>query len=329
MSGGMDSTTIAALATEIVRQESLNITLTAITNVFDRVHPDSERYYASLVAEKLGLHHIINPCDDHQRLAGVPLSPTDRSPLEPGSYGRVALTGCCADNLLKLPKLTTMVGILRQQGIKGIGELINLRYHYKLKLPLGSGLVAFTKGNTYNQPAVPYPEWLNPDFEQRLGLKERYWEYYNWEPDPVHSRHPAAHKWMVFPDWTANAEYNPNGKIAQPERVDPYADLRFINFILSLPPLPWLYKKYIQRRALVGYLPTEVLQRKKTPLGKLTDSLLALPGVNWVDQWEPVPIVNDYILRNRVPKLVGTDCLYKGLNLRPLALNNLLKESLG
>ena len=39
-------------------------------------------------------------------------------------------------------------------------------------------------------------------------------------------------------------EYYPGMDYTPPERADPFMDLRVVEFILSLPVLPWLHKKY-------------------------------------------------------------------------------------
>ncbi len=61
MSGGLDSTTLAATA---CRLSDRRPEVAAFTHVFDRVIQDDERYYAGLVADRLGIpiHYIV--CDD-------------------------------------------------------------------------------------------------------------------------------------------------------------------------------------------------------------------------------------------------------------------------
>ena len=55
MSGGLDSSTVAALAREVLRRQSVPFDLQGYTNVYDRLIPDEERYYSRLVANVLGI----------------------------------------------------------------------------------------------------------------------------------------------------------------------------------------------------------------------------------------------------------------------------------
>lgn len=46
----------------------------------------------------------------------------------------------------------------------------------------------------------------------------------------------------------------------------PFMDPRVISFCFSLPSVPWLQRKHLLRRAMRGSLPTELLERPKSPL---------------------------------------------------------------
>jgi asparagine synthase (glutamine-hydrolysing) len=111
-----------------------------------------------------------------------------------------------------------------------------------------------------------------------------------------------------------------------PDRTDPFMDLRVVEFILSLPVLPWLHKKYILRRAMQGELPPEVLARPKTPLGRLHKSLFAQPNLEWADNWQPVPELLEYVQPELIPSLIDGKCNDPGLHMRPMLLNSWLKN---
>src|SRR4029077_6645426 len=55
MSGGVDSTTLAAVARDILRGRPDGFCLQAFTSVYDELIPDSERHYAGLVAAHLDI----------------------------------------------------------------------------------------------------------------------------------------------------------------------------------------------------------------------------------------------------------------------------------
>jgi glutamine amidotransferase-like protein/asparagine synthase len=55
MSGGLDSPTLAAVAAGLLRNRSADWAVHAMTSVYDRLIPDSERHYAGLVAKHLDI----------------------------------------------------------------------------------------------------------------------------------------------------------------------------------------------------------------------------------------------------------------------------------
>jgi asparagine synthase (glutamine-hydrolysing) len=130
---------------------------------------------------------------------------------------------------------------------------------------------------------------------------------------------------MVFPDWTLSEErIGPDSTYQHCQSTDPYADLRVVEFILSLPSVPWLHQKYIQNRAMQGYLPEQVLTRPKTPAGAIMNSVFQQPNLDWLDDWQAAPALGCYVNRNLVPRIAGRNIINSGIHLRPLKLNHLL-----
>src|SRR5258705_7226954 len=60
MSGGLDSTSLAALAVKRCQRE-----ITSFTFFYDRLFKDPERYYAGLAAQAIGLSPHYIPVDDY------------------------------------------------------------------------------------------------------------------------------------------------------------------------------------------------------------------------------------------------------------------------
>ena len=46
----------------------------------------------------------------------------------------------------------------------------------------------------------------------------------------------------------------------------PYLDTRVLEYMLSVPPIPWAWKKQLVREAMRGRMPDELLKREKTPM---------------------------------------------------------------
>ena len=332
MSGGLDSSSIAATACRIADEMSKPPQIQAFTAVYDRIHPDRERYYAGLVAEKLGLLIHYFPCDDYQLL-----TPTVRTPEPVQSYtpamqvdlwrqvsllGRVLLTGDTGDNLLFCSPIMKVLG--QMNPIWLLWQLLKLRQRFGSMPPLGTGILAAFKGKGGKEKmSYPYPNWLNPEFEARLHLPERWQFWPSWQPPSLNRRHPEIHKWLVFPDWSIGTEQTTAIDFTPAEWRDPFADIRLIEFVLSLPLLPWLFKKYLLRRSMEEDLPAEVVQRPKTPLGAVYNSLLGQEGVDWIDNWLPVPELLNYVSREKIPPLAGgtLDMAESFVHLRPAILN--------
>src|SRR5262249_51992391 len=127
MSGGMDSSTIAATAQKILSKNSAAFYLRAFTVVYDRLIPDEERYYSGLVAENLGIPIHYHVADDY-----LPYERWDRaefqqpepfhSPLaaiavdqykQAATYNRVMLTGEGGDAVLR-PSFSHLLNLLRE-----------------------------------------------------------------------------------------------------------------------------------------------------------------------------------------------------------------------
>ena len=117
-----------------------------------------------------------------------------------------------------------------------------------------------------------------------------------------------------------------NQDIATPEVRDPYLDLRLVEFVLSLPPLPWLYHKHILRQSMRSALPETVVDRPKHPLGALASSLSKQAGIKGYPEGD---VLLNYVdvtaLRKATSEIGNPDLDY--VNLRPLILGQWLQMS--
>jgi len=103
----------------------------------------------------------------------------------------------------------------------------------------------------------------------------------------------------------------------------PFFDLRVVKFLLALPRLPWCCDKHLLREAARGVLPESVRLRPKSPLpADPMIAVLQLPESAWVDRFEPVPELEHYVVRTRIPAVHSEqDSWAAWINLRPLSLN--------
>jgi asparagine synthase (glutamine-hydrolysing) len=103
----------------------------------------------------------------------------------------------------------------------------------------------------------------------------------------------------------------------------PFFDVRLVEYLLAIPPMPWCFDKTILRVAMRGVLPESVRLRPKTvAAGDAVVALLRRPAARWVDRFEPVPALRAYVDRDRVPTVHGDDDWTSvWTSLRPLCLN--------
>jgi asparagine synthase (glutamine-hydrolysing) len=116
-----------------------------------------------------------------------------------------------------------------------------------------------------------YPTWIAEDFERRAHLKDR-WRQRKSAPVYQHPVHPHAYASLHSAYWAGVLEDEDAAWIGVPlEARAPLLDLRLLQFLLRLPPVPWCVNKDLARQAMKGRLPVAVLQRPKSPLA--TDPL--------------------------------------------------------
>ncbi len=278
MSGGLDSTSIAATAVKLLSADGSGFDLSAATAVHNRLMPCNEGYFAQLAGDALRIPIQIQPVDDFKLYQGWDRPELVRS--EPHNWPLTIIT----DNGLKnMPEGTRLVltGDGGDTGFVGVPlfasrvfsprfpklfwESLCFMAAERKRPPLGVRKRVRTLLRM--APDVAYPSWLNPDLERRLGLKDRWLSVQGPQTDSG-AISPALESYTsVF--WTQFREQdNPAETFHPVEYRYPFFDLRLVRFMLSLPYLPWRHDKRIAREAFRGVLPDEVIERPKTPLAR-------------------------------------------------------------
>lgn len=337
LSGGLDSGSIAATAAELVATGQVNAELTAFTAVYDRLHPDTEGYFAGTVAQRLGLpHHLfvsdVYPFAPPLGMSAEPI-PIYQSGLDVaytnalGALGEISLGGYAGDEVLWRH---AFIDVLRGLPIKEALDLFMWEWRFLGHRPKFGGLAqSLRSGGTFTlgeRGEFGYAAWINPDFEQQYRLKERYYALWSWMPEHMNRLHPSAYAAMARLDRQMVSEWlAPVG--TQQILTSPFLDIRLTRFALRLPPLPWYEHKYLLRRTFASALPREIITRKKTPLGNLLNSLLHQPSSAWANQWTPLPELARYVRREAVPPLhADAPSSQNNVNVRPLLLNEWLSH---
>ncbi len=311
MSGGMDSTTVVALAAEVMREGAGPDCFTAVTAV--QHDEDPEGLLAVDVCQMLGVqHHRI------EARPGRPLESWTCSPFPCASFfsvyennqrvasrfGRLSINASSADYAL-CPERFSIVGQLRATGLRDTWRALRLvKSRYGFRPRLGTGLYSRLRGsrqaNPYTRPAYPYPAWLSPDLEGELGLRDRWEAHWSYWPSPEHPLRPTAHRMITGRGRLSMHSVGWPLDFALPDPADPFVDQRVIEFLWSLPPLPWFYDKHLTRTAMRGRLPESVIRRPKAPARRWLPKV----GEEGVDfSWQPGRLISELLDVSKLPDL--------------------------
>jgi asparagine synthase (glutamine-hydrolysing) len=342
MSGGLDSTSVAAMAKRISASAAEPLELQAHAIVYDRLVPYRERHYAGIAAKGLGIpidyfvadgYRLFEGWDDGRVRFSEPINhPTVLMGLEHlrgiACRTRVALSGYGGD-----PALSSLISrhcreLLRQgrlgQIASDFGRYLAAEGRIS-RLYLRTRLARWSRGN---RSAGGYPEWLNPEFERRLDLRTR-WQEFGRSVAPKGVVRPEAYDLLSGPMWPDIFEGYDAGRTGVLLEVrHPFFDLRLLRYLLSLPTLPWCSDKEILRVAMKGLLPEEIRLRPKTPMTvhPFTARRADLSRVLG-DRFVPVPELARFVLWDGTPALQNeTHFLPLWRGLRPITLNFWLKS---
>ena len=342
MSGGLDSTSVAATAKGLLSERSEPFDLRAFTMFYEKLIPDIEHNYARLAAEglEIPIHYfaldgygLFDRWDEvelrYPEPHDYPLSAFFLDYLKQiAKQSRVMLTGDGGDPLLLFSE-SYLADSIKGFRIGRIAfHLVRHLLSYKRLPRLGFRTVLRRWKGNHASWRPPYPDWLNEDFAARLDLQAR-WDRIMEGPVHTHPERPEAYNHLTHPYWPDSFERNDPGVTGViVEARYPFFDLRFVNYLLAIPPLPWSVHKEILRRAMQGILPETVRLRSKTLLrGEPLLEMVQRPGVEWMDSFIPSPGMNSYVTRGAIPPVAGErDISNLWLNIRPLSLNYWLRR---
>jgi asparagine synthase (glutamine-hydrolysing) len=288
MSGGLDSTTLAALA---ARQLADRTRLVARTSHLPTLVPSRETRHAEIVAESLSITHALADVDGYGYREGTtlpapdtpePVSDPDLLALQDelrraSAHSPVSFWGEDPDALLAPPHLGDLIrgsspwrvasdvlGHLRREG----------RRPYLATRDLARGRVP---GRSSEGDAGP--AWLRADLRVRRARRVRA------RAEPTHPTRSEAARRLDPVHWQPFLESLDAGVHGVPIDVRlPYLDRRLIELALALPPMPWLQHKRVLREAVRGIVPDVVRCAPKQGMAGLYEARLA--------QWwsrEPAP----------------------------------------
>jgi asparagine synthase (glutamine-hydrolysing) len=344
LSGGLDSTSVAAVAVALAKKNALPLDLRAYTIDCRPLFEDEEGQLASLVAKSLGI-----PIEVLSSASWLPYAGWDDSQLrtpEPfhdpflaisrlqyqhiATHARVAFSGDGGDDVLTGQAWPYLVYLLRR---RRLGAIAGAFGGYILKQrripPLRGGFrTKFRRWTGGAKPFAEYPRWLNAQFEKEQRLRERWLELQ--EPlQTSHPLHPIGYAGLCGDFWSSASEtVDAAWTGVAIESRSPLLDQRLLRYLLRMPPVPWCMEKELLRRATKGLLPEQIRLRPKTPL--LGDSLKIHVESG---RWHPLPLPApagevtsfiDWKLFDATLAEPAGSSLWA--NLRPISLNRWLKS---
>ncbi|MCW3846664.1 asparagine synthase-related protein [Sphingomonas sp. LB-2] len=279
MSGGLDSTAVAAVAAEILGPEGARARIKAYTTVFPGF-PEQEGHYAALAAQHLGIeHHLVEagdylgaPLPDHDAwlrpepgaIAG--LLAESRAAEAAAAGGGVLLNGLGADVYLHPPGASFW-----HIAARGARALPDTTRHVRLFGRMPDLRVRASLGRLRRRlaakPAPKLPAWIDAGFAAHSGLIARTAARY------AENREAGAAR-LTSPYWAALLTMGhpaTTGRSLHP--AHPLASLPLIELAMRLPRAA-VTDKAILRWAMRGRLPDAIVDRAKTPLGSIGTDLI-------------------------------------------------------
>jgi asparagine synthase (glutamine-hydrolysing) len=282
LSGGLDSSSVCAIASQISaagQKEKLKAFTISWKPFFEDPEPD----FASISAQHLGIAHEIleeaelHPYEQVESKEGYTPEPNDeilfargrRTAQRIAAHANVVLSGDGGDNVLtgqSWPYLTYLWQ--RREWHEIARDFGGYLWSHKSIPPLRGGFrTRILQFFNTKDPFADYPSWLNPEFETRTNLRQRWLALRDSKKNTEHPVHPEAYEALHDGYWAAILETEEAGwsRVLLESRA-PLLDLRLLTFLLRLPAVPWCMNKYLCRQAMKGLLPGKILSRPKTPL---------------------------------------------------------------
>ena len=346
MTGGLDSSSLAASAVAWRRSQGAAVDLEAHTIVYDHLIPDREREFAGAVANHLGIPIVFTAADD-RRVYDRATDPAEQPP-EPvddpframltdfyrgvADRSRVLLMGLDGDTLLNEIASDYLIARLRRGEVAEYAKSAVAYVRTRGELPPHRVRATIRSLFGRDQTAAPaLPVWIDPGMAKRFDLRARLESHPQSQSRPVKDWPLRVRATSVLgsPIWASMFNRHDAEHLgARVETRFPFTDVRLVDFLLNIPAVPWCIDKYITRRAMVNRLPPAVLARPKSPMAADTARARLDKGdrLPWCETFRPHPLLARYVnvglLAERCRR--GTAAIDPSVDTRALMLNEWL-----
>jgi asparagine synthase (glutamine-hydrolysing) len=323
MSGGIDSTTLAAIA---ARQLGDRTRVVARTAYLPTLLPSEDTVRAQLAARFIGIPHVLTDVDEYGFREGtryrVPSTPEPHGDLDllalqdelrrACEHSPVAFWGEDPDAYLAPPHLldllrgssaprvvTDVLAYAWREGARPHLRLRELVFHPRRRREIDPG-----------------PVWLRADLRARRAERLRA------RAEPRHPTRSEVARRLEQYHWQPFLESLDAGFHGIPVDVRmPYLDLRLIEYALAAPPIPWMQHKRLLREAAHGLLPDAVRTAPKRGMPGLHEARLTQWWARGPVEFRPSEALARYLDVGKLPKVVArsrTDDAFAHLRLRVL-----------
>lgn len=271
LSGGIDSPTIAAAAVEA----GLASGISALTTRTTDVESPEESRLAAEVAARLGLRHrlaefVVDPRPEAPRVTPEPYDDPEYAATtaflrEIGRSASVVIEGEDGDALFSPPGLAAM--LRREPAFALLARMTayTLRHGHHPYL----GLWLRRRLRPWRDRAAESPDWLTARAGCVAGPPKM--------PGVTNTARPEAAASLGDPIWQSVHDGGTWPYHGAPiEYRWPLLDTRLLEFVFSVPAVPWCQRKRLARRAYARDLPEAVTRRRKTTVPGYHERLVAV-----------------------------------------------------
>lgn len=307
MGGGLDSTTLAACAVDVTGDTSRVV---AECLDFEQFASAREKHFSSLVAERLGIELRHRTGDglvyDTRWWARSMTTPEPSHLITTAHFDRqvvyeraerasVWFYGEGPDNALAFERNDYLSWLAGRRDWRRLAEVGVFYLRAKGLAGWWETVTRYIRRGNPTDDSRGVPPWIDPSFARRLDLEQRLGGN-GVGPIPRHPWRPRAVAGFNDPIWPAVfADYEFEESLGPLVLRHPFLDLRVLEFMLSVPTLPWAREKLLLREAMRGRLPDEVLARSKVPHESTLpfgDGLPALSRDGCLDRYVDVSMVS-------------------------------------
>jgi asparagine synthase (glutamine-hydrolysing) len=340
LSGGLDSSTLAVVALRATGDASKII---AHTRHFEYLMEDAEKHFSCLVARKLGIPLVLRAVDDayydpywynQQIRTPEPTSAIVRAvpqriiATEMAELTKVWFLGEGPDNALVFEWQAYLRFLFtRMDWFHLSGAVVEYLLSKQIRewRSTVSNIITRHRPTSEEKTLIQGPLWFNEDFIEEHRLMARTGQLQN-SPNDQHAWHPRAFASFKGSRWQSFLEqFDPSVSGTGLTWRHPYLDLRVLNFLLSVPPIPWARRKRLVREAMRDCLPKEVISRDKAPLsGNPLARTLRKYGLPQLSLDGPI---RRYVDSNKLPKTLPDERAIRPL-VRVYVLDSWLKSKL-